>query len=211
MAFIGGLIAAYSVFYDDRGVNGEGLIERTVKYNFSDQQGHGEFYLNRFTVVPFWAQEHSVRRPMTLLIGHGPRASREGDGGINSGSDFASRNYPGMGIGLVGVSAVLWETGLLGFACVVAMFWYAFRMAGELRNRFMADPYMSGVFSGLQAGVAILALSMFHKAFFVFDIGYQTIVMLLFGYLAYYYMRTEPTVVSKPAARKNAPQQVWLT
>ncbi len=183
---LAGMFAMYSVYYSDRSFNDESLIERTIKYNFSDEQGHGEFALNRFTVLPHWAQEHSIRDPLHLLIGHGPKSSREDQGALTTTDTLATKRYPGMGIGLIAASALLWETGVIGFGLVLAMFWWAFAAAGKLRKYYEHDKFHTGVFSGLQAAVAILALSLFHKAFFVFDIGYQTIVMLLFGYIAYY-------------------------
>jgi hypothetical protein len=181
-----GLMVAYSAYYADQADGADDLISGTIQQNFSSDQGHGGFYLNRWSTLTFWIQEHSAREPIHALIGHGPRASREGGDGLDAGGTLASRRYPGMGIGLTGVSAVLWEAGLLGLIAVGGMFVVAFQSAGALRRRFIDDPYRSGLFSGLQAGVVILMLSMFHKSFFVFDIGYQTILMLLFGFLAYY-------------------------
>jgi hypothetical protein len=185
---LGGLMIAYAAYYADEADSSGGLISATIEQNFGAEVGHGEFYLNRGTAMLYWFEEHSITDPLHALIGHGPRATREGGSGIDAGATLASRRYPGMGIGLTGASALLWETGLVGFSLVLAMFWNAFRTAGVLRERYQSDPQKAGIFSGLQAGVAILALSLFHKSFFVFDIGYQTIIMLLFGYLNYYFV-----------------------
>jgi hypothetical protein len=195
---LAGLMVAYSTFYADESEGVQDFIAGTIEQNFGDEQGHGEFYLNRSSAISFWFQEHSLNEPMHVLIGHGPRASREGGSGLDAGVTLASKRYPGMGIGLTGVPALLWETGVLGFAMVAAMFWGAFRSAGILRQRYRFDPYKGGIFSGLQAGVVILALSMFHKSFFVFDIGYQTVVMLLFAYLTYYLKQEPEPAASKP-------------
>lgn len=195
---LAGLMFAYSAFYADEADGIQGFIAGTIEQNFSDTEGHGEFYLNRTSAISFWFQEHSLSEPMHALIGHGPRASREGGTGLDAGVTLASTRYPGMGIGLTGVPALLWETGVLGLAMVAAMFWTAFRSAGILRQRFSSDPYKAGIFSGLQAGVVILALSMFHKSFFVFDIGYQTLIMLLFAYLTYYLKQKPERAVSNP-------------
>jgi len=192
------LMFAYSAFYADEADGIQGFIAGTIEQNFSDTEGHGEFYLNRTSAISFWFQEHSLDEPMYLLIGHGPRASREGGSGLDAGATLASTRYPGMGIGLTGVPALLWETGVLGLTLVAGMFWVAFRSAGILRQRYRSDSYKAGIFSGLQAGVVILALSMFHKSFFVFDIGYQTLIMLLFAYLTYYLKQEPKPAVSTP-------------
>lgn len=196
---LAGLMVAYSAFYADESSGAGDLISGTIDQNFSAETGHGGFYLNRWTAVTFWFKEHSVTNPVPMLLGHGPRSSREGGSGLDAGVTLASRRYPGMGIGLTGASALLWETGLLGTALVAGMFWTAYRTAGRLRERYQPYPYEAGLFSGLQAGVAILMLSMFHKSFFVFDIGYQTILMLLFGFLAWHLDHAPPEQPARAA------------
>lgn len=193
-ALLLGLLSAYSVFYADKADGIGDLVRGTIEQNFSDTEGHGGYYLNRWSSLTYWGDEHSVTRPAELLLGHGPRASREGGSGLDAGTTLADRSYPDMGIGLTAISSLLWETGIIGATLVLAMFLSAFRTAGQLRERYSGvDPYHSGIFSGLQAGVVILTLSLFHKAFFVFDIGFQTIVVLLFGYLTYYLTLDERT------------------
>jgi len=39
------------------------------------------------------------------------------------------------------------------------------------------------LFDGLRAGICVLTLSLAHKDFFVFNIPYQTLVLLILGYL----------------------------
>jgi hypothetical protein len=198
---LAGLMFAYAALYADESKGPADLIAGTIQQNFSTDTGHGQFYLNRWTAITFWAKEHTLTNPVPMLLGHGPRASREGGSGLDAGVTLASQRYPGLGIGLTGVSAVLWEAGLLGAGLVAAMFWTAYTTAGKLRERHKGQPYEAGLFSGLQAGVAILMLSMCHKSFFVFDIGYQSILMLLFGYLAWHAGRATPLPVgaTKPS------------
>ena len=59
------------------------------------------------------------------------------------------------------------------------------RIAGRLARRHAASAYKSGLFQGLQASVAIFALSLIHKSFFTFQLGYQVMLFLIFGYLIY--------------------------
>jgi len=182
---LSGLMVAYTAFYAEKSETASDLIAGTINQNFSEEQGHGGYYLNRWTAITFWFEEHHLTRPVPLLFGHGPRSSREGGTGLDAGATLASRRYPGMGIGLTGASALLWETGLVGALLVASLFATAYRKAGQLRTRFRSEPASEGLYSGLQAGIAILALSMFHKSFFVFDIAYQTLIMLLFGFLVW--------------------------
>jgi hypothetical protein len=90
-----------------------------------------------------------------------------------------------MGIGLTGLSALLWDVGLIGTLLVGLMFLSAYRLAGRLAQATSGNPLAMALFKGLQAGVAILALSIAHKSYFVFEMAFQTLFVLIIGYLIY--------------------------
>jgi len=73
----------------------------------------------------------------------------------------------------------------------------AFTHAGRLEHRFSHDSWLSGIFLGIQGAIVILYISMWHKNFFVFHIGYQNILVTIFGFLIYWYKRGMPVAESK--------------
>ena len=164
-----------------------------VRQTASIEERRGQYAeLSRWTALTFWAQEHVSANPANTLLGHGLGASREPDGtAIETGNTLAQRKYPGLRIGYTAVSALLWDTGLLGTAAVLGMFAAAFFMAGRLAGhyRYLNDPFRTGLFEGLQAAMAVLALSLAHKDFFVVHIPFQACVYLLIGFIANSWLR----------------------
>jgi hypothetical protein len=66
------------------------------------------------------------------------------------------------------------------------MFASAFNTAGWLSRYYTGkDRFKAGLFEGLQAAMAVLALSLAHKDFFVVHLPFQTLVYLLIGYIAH--------------------------
>ena len=140
--------------------------------------------LTRWTALTFWAQEHVSANPLNIAIGHGPGASRVQEGGLNLAETLAEKRYGGLGIGYTAVSALLWDTGILGLVTVLGFFFAVYRTAGKLTARYRGqDAFRAGIFDGLRAGVLILAVSLAHKDFFASNIPFQTLVLLVFGYL----------------------------
>jgi hypothetical protein len=165
----------------------EGLLQQTYRQQLAPVQDRAELYsgLSRWTVLTFWAQEHRRLDPVELLIGHGPGATRVQPDGLDLAQTLAERRYGGLTIGYTAVAALLWEVGVLGLAAVLWIFWLALRQAGRLAEYYAdRDRVKSGIACGLRASVVILALSLAHKDFFVFHVPFQTLLMLVLGYLA---------------------------
>lgn len=140
--------------------------------------------LSRWTALTFWAGEHVSANPIHTLVGHGPGASRVQEAGLDLATTLAEDRYRGLQIGYTAVSALLWDTGVLGLAAVLALFVAAFRTAGWLSHYYrQRDSYQAGLFDGLRAGIPVLLLSLAHKDFFVVNIPFQTLVLLILGYL----------------------------
>ncbi|MEE9343848.1 MAG: hypothetical protein V3V12_09465 [Gammaproteobacteria bacterium] len=158
------------------------LIEYTYNYNIAKDENF-EGGLSRGGALKFWVQESG--NMMNTLIGYGMGVSRVSENneiarqlGITSTGDF--------GVGNTAVSAILWESGLIGFGLVTAMFFIGFKTAVKLEKVYSEDSRQSALFLGLQAAMVLLYISLWHKNFFVFHIGYQTIAILAFGYLSYW-------------------------
>lgn len=167
-------------------------VSDLIQFTFSRQtasieERSGASELSRWTALTFWAKEHVHSNPVNILIGHGPGASRVSDSGLDLATTLAEKHYGGLPIGYTALSALLWDTGVLGLFSILGMFFAGFRAAGWLCDYYRErDPYQAGLFDGLRAGIAVLTLSLAHKDFFVFNIPYQTLVLLVFGYLLVY-------------------------
>lgn len=157
------------------------FVEQTVDYNFGEQ-GYGYYLLNRTTVYSFWWSQHGPANLLETLIGHGAASSKDSDAGLSE-KTLAKTRYPSYGIGLTGISALLWETGVLGLIAVVGLFGSTFRVAGRLAEHYR-DTQTGMNLRAAQAGVAVFAASLFHNQSFVFELGYQAVLMLILGYVA---------------------------
>jgi hypothetical protein len=165
----------------------EGLLQQTYQQQLAPPQERADLYsgLSRWTVLTFWAQQHRRMDPVEILIGHGPGATRVQPEGLDLAQTLAEKRYGGLTIGYTAVAALLWEVGVLGLVAVVSIFWLAFLQAGRLAQHYAhRDPVKSGIAYGLRASVLMLALSLGHKDFFVFHVPFQTLLMLVLGYLA---------------------------
>lgn len=162
------------------------VVTKAVEQNTRDDYGYGVYQLNRFTSLTFWADEHRNASWDKVLLGHGVAASREAEGGTISPKTLAQRAYPGVGIGLTTVSAVLWDTGVVGLACWLAILVSAYRVAGRLARHYDAIPERAAALRGFQVAVPILFISFFHKAFLTFHLPYQMLLLLVLAYLGYW-------------------------
>jgi hypothetical protein len=143
--------------------------------------------LTRWTVLTFWAEEHAHAHPLHIAIGHGIGASRmaEEDEWSVTRTLAEERYHEGLRIGYTAISAILWDTGVLGLISIAAVLYAAWRTAARLAvDHAGTDPFHAGIFEGLKAGIAIVAISLVHKDFFVLHLPYQTLVLLMLGYLA---------------------------
>jgi hypothetical protein len=167
----------------------------------TDQREGQYSELSRWTALTFWAQEHVKANPINTLFGHGVGASRENAGGLDITDTLAERRYAGLRIGYTAVSALLWDVGLVGLATVLGMFAAAFFTAGSLATHYRGrDKFMTGIFEGLQAGIAVLGLSLAHKDFFVNHLPYQAFTYLILGFIAYSWLEVERGKPASPAA-----------
>lgn len=178
------------------------VIERQTA-DIAERAGPGSSDLSRFTALTFWAGEHAHANVGHALIGHGLGASRARDAGLDLGDTLADKEYGGIEIGYTALSALLWDTGIIGLVLVLGMFYSAFRMCGRLAERFEDRRDLSGIFEGLRGGIVVLALSLAHRDFFAFHLPYQTLILLVFGYVAVWYMQPhDPAGSDKNLGRK---------
>jgi hypothetical protein len=157
--------------------------------------------LTRWTALTFWLKEHVRANPINTLIGHGVGASRENSAGLVSTETLAEKRYTGLRIGYTALSALLWDTGVIGLITVLGMFASAFFTAGRLARHYRGkDKFKTGLFEGLQAGMAVLTLSLAHKDFFVNHLPYQAFTYMIIGFIAYSWLEVTRRGELGPAA-----------
>lgn len=156
------------------------MLHQNIEYNVG-KRGYGNSVLNRATVYPFWFKEHAHGDMLVpVLIGHGSGATSGGTA-LNDNS-LANMRYRGYGIGLTGLSSLLWEVGLLGTAAVLVMLFSAYRLGGRLADQWHGTMHWSAIKTA-QITIALLAVSMLHNNYFVFDLSLQTMMTVTLGYL----------------------------
>lgn len=153
-------------------------IEHTVSYNFGEK-GYGSAKLNRSTVYSFWFKENVVNfNGVHALVGYGPGATV-----INSSltdKSIARQKYAAVGIGLTGLSSVLWEFGLLGGIALLGIFFSAYRLADNLLKKVGKGADFPAVVTA-QVGVMATGISLFHSSYIVFDMAHQVMLMMFLG------------------------------
>ncbi len=166
-------------------VDWQDLITTTIERNTIAETGYGSFELNRMGSITFWwSEQFRKQNPRTFLFGNGPGAAREASDSSIGVNTLANARYPGMGIGLTGISSILWELGLFGLVAVGVLLFNAFRSAHFLVTHANDNPYRQYVAEGLQVVILVFAISLFHKNTFVFHITYQTLFYLVLGLLS---------------------------
>lgn len=195
--FIVAIFWSYSTLLSRAGGSSDwrNYIVQSAVQNTSEEYGHGGYALNRWTSLTFWIREHRDGSVHEVLLGHGIGAAREGEGGVLDLANLARRKYDGVGIGLTTVSAVLWELGIVGMILLIGLFGTAYRSASWLGRYYEGDLWKASVFEGLRVGVVIFGINCFFQASFVSHLQYQTLFLLLIGYLAYWHAQARTDMI----------------
>lgn len=178
------------------------LIEYTWNYNVRSDTSYGG-RLSRAGAYRYWAEQHGIERPVSTLIGNGAGVTRKETPSQVLASD--SLFDMELEVGRTGATGVLWETGLIGLIFVLGMFLSALSLAARLARKYQSDPKVSATFTGIQIGIVVLLISFFDKSYFVFQIGYQSIFALVFGYLAWWTRQDALLSVAKDNSRALVP------
>ncbi len=155
-------------------------VAESIEYNLG-KRGYGSAVLNRSTAYRFWWSEHQRTGNVSqALLGHGPGFSN--DIAILRGDNSNASRYAGYAIGLTGLSSLLWDIGLVGASAFCLMLFMAFRLGHHLTEKWQGTPHEPFV-QAAQIGIALIAISLLIINFVAFDVGFQTILMVLIGYL----------------------------
>jgi len=167
------------------------LIRFTYEYNIAnDEVGDS---LSRTGALEFWADRHGRADIKGTLIGHGIGYTRVADvetpyretvratvNGVPVNIDIAQN------IGNTGVAALLWETGVFGLFCILGLFAATFRSAGRLEQRHRHVPERAAAFRAIRAAAVVMIIMLMHKNSIVYDAAYQTLIMIIIGFTAYW-------------------------
>jgi hypothetical protein len=161
--------------------------------------------MTRGAALRYWFEAHSpLATDLTsVLIGHGVGFTRVPDennptqlaatmlqDGVPSQVDLRSKP------GVTTVSTLLWEIGVIGLVCVFGLFLSTYRAAGRLAADVTEHPERVAALRAAQVGVAIIGITLFHRNLFVFDVIYQTLIVVICGYVAFWDRNTglQPTL-----------------
>jgi hypothetical protein len=161
----------------------DALIFDTLKYNVYEV-GYGSYFLNRTTVLTFWAQHQSFSDPISFLFGNGLGSALPGDTKTPGG--HIDMRYPSYGLGFTGVSMLLWEQGVIGISLFLIMIGMAWRCA----NRLIAtahDPIARADATAIQAGIVLFTFYNFYLGSLLSQFPFQVVFAFMFGYLAWLY------------------------
>jgi hypothetical protein len=159
----------------------DALIFDTLKYNVYEV-GYGSYFLNRTTVLTFWAQHQSFSDPISFLFGNGLGSALPGDTQTPGG--HIDLRYPSYGLGFTGASMLLWEQGVFGVSLYLIMIGVAWRCA----NRLIAtsyDPIARADATAIQAGIALFTFYNFYMGSLQSQFPFQVVFTFMFGYLAW--------------------------
>jgi len=171
------LIAGYAYMSFMPEKTQEELIADAIDYNFKEK-GYGNNYLNRTTVLTFWAEKQKISDPVSFAFGNGLGASHSATGG------HIAIHYPGYGIGLTAASTLLWDLGIFGFSLFVSILFFAWRCANRL-IRESNSPQVRADAVAIQAALAIFAFYLFYRIGTLELLSIQIVFAVLLGYLAW--------------------------
>jgi hypothetical protein len=159
----------------------DGLIFDTLKYNVYEV-GYGSFYLNRTTVLTFWAEHQSTANPLSFLFGNGLGSAQEGD--LSDPGGHINARYPGSGLGFTGIAMLLWELGVFGVGLFLSIIVLAWRCANRV-IKVAVDPAARADASAIQAGLFLFAIFPLYLNSLLSQFSFQVIFTFMLGYLAW--------------------------
>ena len=159
----------------------EDQITDSLSYNIYEK-GYGFNYLNRTTVLTFWAEQQGADDPISFVFGNGLGSSNTQSGG------HVAMRYPRHGIGLTAASSLLWDLGVFGFSLFAAILMLAWRTAGRLKQK-LTEPTLRADAAAIQAALALFVVYLFFRSSVLDTMSFQIVFVVLLGYLAWLHRR----------------------
>jgi hypothetical protein len=169
----------------------QSLIEYTYQSNIEEEQVAGQ--LTRASTLDYWIEKHWPADIMGMLIGHGVGVTRVADAAdpFESTVSVSQGGAPliidlTLKPGTTSIAAILWEGGVIALTLIAGLLVATYRSAGRSALFYKDVPERAATLRAVQACVAVLFISLFHKNMFVFDVIYQTLLVVIIGYTAYW-------------------------
>ncbi|GHD56382.1 hypothetical protein [Jeongeupia chitinilytica] len=181
LAVLVGILLAYQAqFSGDAGSKEAKSIDQYIATSL-DRQADAEVNMQtgemgRGYALKFWLHENDWSDPLHLLVGHGVGASRTG---AVMGS--VARLYP-FDLQRSSAAVLLWESGAIGFVCVVLLLLTLMTRAWQAANT-ATEPMRRAVLNALVPGALITALGLGYNTD-LYGVGAtQTMVLLMAAYI----------------------------
>jgi hypothetical protein len=190
IAVVIGLLALYHHLYWQASTR-LGLIDSIIQrlgYSFDPNFRVSALNLGRIGSLVFWWDSHSILdNPLAFLLGNGLASAVGASTLIGMGS--ATRVY-GYVLDSTGASKLLWESGLLGLLLFLSLFVVGFFRARRLARLDSVPPWHRAALGGVQAGMVLMFLAVFYEVTTVSSPPMQFVLMLLLGYIVYWWRET---------------------
>lgn len=164
------------------------LVDNTLSYNVYEI-GYGGAYLNRTTVLTFWAERQGVHDPLSFMFGNGLGSSHMPTAG------HVAMRYPLYGIGLTATSTLLWDMGVFGLSLFAAIHVLAWRSAGRLLRESVV-PAVRADAAAIQAALVLFGFYLFYRMAVLETLSFQIVFAVLLGYLAWMWRRHFPIIAN---------------
>ena len=135
-----GIITLYKMQFSHNATRSQSVseyLERSIKNSVDDNfvnMQTGE--MGRIASLRFWEAEHGMHDPLTYFFGHGIGSTKSG--GWVTG-DAAAKYGARFRIDRNTASVFLWDAGLYGLLCMIALFTSAAFMAFRMARNFSLD------------------------------------------------------------------------
>lgn len=184
LIIVGMLYSLQTIHLSTRGDNWRDNLQKAFSYSFQSQTQFGritDFKFSRISAVQFWWQEQDADHLANILIGHGLGSSRTQ--GQVLGTNAA--RYGETKIDLTGLSALLWDVGLVGVSLLFAILIIFFLLSGKLAYSNKLSAWQQALASGLHATIPLVALSIPYRNDIPYAAPMMFTVMTVFGLIGW--------------------------
>lgn len=155
-----GIWGYYQVHWSNQYPDFGTALEKSAEYSFKPSTGRDrrqEGKMSRVEALQYWWDSQSREQVETTLFGHGLSASKRDSGFFRS--QLVAR-HGDLGLDKSLLTALLWDTGVVGTALFIAVLASAFRVAGRTAKSAALDPAEQAIVKALQVATVMFVLGM---------------------------------------------------
>lgn len=184
------LFGYYKLFWEEQHKHGSvwRALENRFAYSFDPTFMPAPNWPGRLTGLVIWGKKHDLAiEPLGTFIGHGAGSATSFSTIMGPGE--AVRRF-GPGLDVTGATKLLWEAGVVGTACFLALFVVGYRQSGRLSEDSRIPPWHRATMTGIQASMPMLALAIFYEVTVVSSPPMQFLGLFCLGFVGYWYRAT---------------------